>query len=157
MVTGFFFLFLFDFFCFFFFFFQAEDGIRDDLVTGVQTCALPISVSANIVAARGSDPSIGASHSSPLTQGNRQQVLGRHEVPAQRPAAPAEALARAPPVRDELGRDATEQAPAPWLVPGQRLLLGAVVAQTPARKSGSCWRSKRASTKRTQRQPRWRQ
>src|SRR5438552_5565040 len=29
---------------FFFFFFQAEDGIRDDLVTGVQTCALPILV-----------------------------------------------------------------------------------------------------------------
>src|SRR5207247_5218190 len=28
--------------CFFFFFFQAEDGIRDPLVTGVQTCALPI-------------------------------------------------------------------------------------------------------------------
>src|SRR6266536_4798828 len=27
----------------FFFFFQAEDGIRDPLVTGVQTCALPIS------------------------------------------------------------------------------------------------------------------
>src|SRR5207247_6196772 len=25
------------------FFFQAEDGIRDPLVTGVQTCALPIS------------------------------------------------------------------------------------------------------------------
>src|SRR2546421_2760810 len=29
----------------FFFFFQAEDGIRDLIVTGVQTCALPISVS----------------------------------------------------------------------------------------------------------------
>src|SRR2546421_6360736 len=28
-----------------FFFFQAEDGIRDLIVTGVQTCALPISVS----------------------------------------------------------------------------------------------------------------
>src|SRR2546430_6019225 len=27
----------------FFFFFQAEDGIRDLTVTGVQTCALPIS------------------------------------------------------------------------------------------------------------------
>src|SRR6266581_8392218 len=27
----------------FFFFFQAEDGIRDGRVTGVQTCALPIS------------------------------------------------------------------------------------------------------------------
>src|SRR5687767_15711891 len=26
-----------------YFFFQAEDGIRDKLVTGVQTCALPIS------------------------------------------------------------------------------------------------------------------
>src|SRR2546427_2489330 len=30
-------------FYFFFFFFQAEDGIRDLTVTGVQTCALPIS------------------------------------------------------------------------------------------------------------------
>src|SRR2546430_8126825 len=30
-------------FIFFFFFFQAEDGIRDLTVTGVQTCALPIS------------------------------------------------------------------------------------------------------------------
>src|SRR5690625_5640131 len=29
--------------CCFFFFFQAEDGIRDGHVTGVQTCALPIS------------------------------------------------------------------------------------------------------------------
>src|SRR5438034_4893043 len=30
--------------CFYhFFFFQAEDGIRDHCVTGVQTCALPIS------------------------------------------------------------------------------------------------------------------
>src|SRR5216683_5092951 len=28
----------------FFFFFQAEDGIRDLIVTGVQTCALPISL-----------------------------------------------------------------------------------------------------------------
>ena len=35
------FVFLF-FFCCCFFFFQAEDGIRDVAVTGVQTCALPI-------------------------------------------------------------------------------------------------------------------
>src|SRR5579875_1240969 len=28
---------------YYFFFFQAEDGIRDHCVTGVQTCALPIS------------------------------------------------------------------------------------------------------------------
>src|SRR5437879_11432157 len=33
---------------FFFFFFQAEDGIRDTSVTGVQTCALPISELANV-------------------------------------------------------------------------------------------------------------
>src|SRR5207249_7512683 len=30
----------------FYFFFQAEDGIRDRNVTGVQTCALPISMRA---------------------------------------------------------------------------------------------------------------
>src|SRR5205085_6189698 len=35
----FYFIFIFIFF-FFFFFFQAEDGIRDLTVTGVQTCAL---------------------------------------------------------------------------------------------------------------------
>src|SRR6266496_1539392 len=33
---------------FFFFFFQAEDGIRDLYVTGVQTCALPICFSPGI-------------------------------------------------------------------------------------------------------------
>src|SRR2546426_1770060 len=33
-----------DFSTHFFFFFQAEDGIRDYKVTGVQTCALPISL-----------------------------------------------------------------------------------------------------------------
>src|SRR5690348_18038877 len=37
---------------FFFFFFQAEDGIRDGRVTGVQTCALPISRRAPRAAAR---------------------------------------------------------------------------------------------------------
>src|SRR5688572_32426988 len=31
-------------FFFLFFFFQAEDGIRDLTATGVQTCALPISI-----------------------------------------------------------------------------------------------------------------
>ena len=45
MVSFFFCVFFFFFFIFifiFFFFFQAEDGIRDHCVTGVQTCALPI-------------------------------------------------------------------------------------------------------------------
>src|SRR2546430_3957572 len=34
-------------FCCVFFFFQAEDGIRDLTVTGVQTCALPILAGVN--------------------------------------------------------------------------------------------------------------
>ena len=38
-------LFCFFFFFLAFFFFQAEDGIRDVAVTGVQTCALPICLS----------------------------------------------------------------------------------------------------------------
>src|SRR5438876_9108601 len=33
----------------FFFFFQAEDGIRDGRVTGVQTCALPISAKIHLL------------------------------------------------------------------------------------------------------------
>src|SRR5437867_233560 len=39
---------------FFFFFFQAEDGIRDRTVTGVQTCALPIRVVSDILESNGS-------------------------------------------------------------------------------------------------------
>src|SRR5205823_10888812 len=35
-----------------FFFFQAEDGIRDKLVTGVQTCALPISSTSTSIRSR---------------------------------------------------------------------------------------------------------
>src|SRR6266511_1571347 len=42
---NYFFCFSFKSLFFFFFFFQAEDGIRDFHVTGVQTCALPISLS----------------------------------------------------------------------------------------------------------------
>src|SRR6266436_482608 len=39
-----------DYFCFFFF--QAEDGIRDVAVTGVQTCALPICLDLGILMSR---------------------------------------------------------------------------------------------------------
>src|SRR5690349_19631186 len=41
----------------FFFFFQAEDGIRDLYVTGVQTCALPIFSGPSTSAATSSAPS----------------------------------------------------------------------------------------------------
>src|SRR2546422_5822355 len=39
----------------FFFFFQAEDGIRDVAVTGVQTCALPIFLGASILSSEGGE------------------------------------------------------------------------------------------------------
>src|SRR2546430_5788210 len=38
------------------FFFQAEDGIRDLTVTGVQTCALPISMRGLVVALEDGEP-----------------------------------------------------------------------------------------------------
>src|SRR5207248_6503567 len=49
---------------YFFFFFQAEDGIRDRTVTGVQTCALPISsvlAGAEISSGCGSPSSVSSS------------------------------------------------------------------------------------------------
>src|SRR5258708_15233197 len=49
---------------FIFFFFQAEDGIRDDLVTGVQTCALPIS-SCFRTETSGSPPGAGSRRANP--------------------------------------------------------------------------------------------
>src|SRR2546425_6959488 len=56
----------------FFFFFQAEDGIRDKLVTGVQTCALPIS----------QEPDLGLCEALPRTVGELHKapslVPGRH-------------------------------------------------------------------------------
>src|SRR5207245_8068715 len=44
-------------FIFFFFFFQAEDGIRDATVTGVQTCALPIYGSQGGIVVNPAEPS----------------------------------------------------------------------------------------------------
>src|SRR2546430_7300631 len=51
--------------CLFFFFFQAEDGIRDLTVTGVQTCALPISV----LFQRGAHKLLSCARLKPLTAG----------------------------------------------------------------------------------------
>src|SRR5207244_8387993 len=59
-------------FCLFFFFFQAEDGIRDDLVTGVQTCALPIFVA--------SSSSMTAGPETMFSQRRRARSSTRHGV-----------------------------------------------------------------------------
>src|SRR5690625_7751199 len=58
-----------------FFFFQAEDGIRDGHVTGVQTCALPISYSLLHAQRVGLVPVPG-----PVAQGRGRQHL-RHLLP----------------------------------------------------------------------------
>src|SRR5205823_7258714 len=59
---------------FYFFFFQAEDGIRDKLVTGVQTCALPISTHSR---RRRRKP---VSAVSPFSRHGATGLRGRHHV-----------------------------------------------------------------------------
>src|SRR5687767_2109030 len=69
------------------FFFQAEDGIRDKLVTGVQTCALPISrraralskVASQWLTLVASSKSVTAGYSlSASRDGNADCLLCRH-------------------------------------------------------------------------------
>src|SRR5256885_6286513 len=55
---------------FFFFFFQAEDGIRDYKVTGVQTCALPIFGQAALELLASNDLPASASQSAGITGGS---------------------------------------------------------------------------------------
>src|SRR2546430_5415288 len=67
----------------FFFFFQAEDGIRDLTVTGVQTCALPIFMTVFPCAlkcdARTTVPALAASAGVPLS--------ARKSIPLWNPAS----------------------------------------------------------------------
>src|SRR5207245_6269658 len=58
--------------CRLFFFFQAEDGIRDATVTGVQTCALPISRSFSPISSRKSEPSWASSNCPSLRSEERR-------------------------------------------------------------------------------------
>src|SRR5207244_8354754 len=51
-----------------YFFFQAEDGIRDDLVTGVQTCALPISVISGLQSVPPVTAAVGGIEASQLSE-----------------------------------------------------------------------------------------
>src|SRR5256885_12539078 len=57
-----------------FFFFQAEDGIRDYKVTGVQTCALPISL-----VGRALDPDLSAHQAGELA-GDGESESGAPEL-----------------------------------------------------------------------------
>src|SRR5207253_6455281 len=63
----------------FLFFFQAEDGIRDGHVTGVQTCALPLSRPADGRAIPGNVRSLAESLARlPGAQGQRFAELFKH-------------------------------------------------------------------------------
>src|SRR2546422_4727386 len=75
----------------FFFFFQAEDGIRDVAVTGVQTCALPILG----LGAIPTFPWIGASKTVCAPHGRNRVVPANSPIDSRRsrhPAGPLEAL-----------------------------------------------------------------
>src|SRR5437867_9850272 len=87
------FFFFFSYFCFcfvlcfyiyvffFFFFFQAEDGIRDRTVTGVQTCALPICITDQ----RGLDVSLRPEDRGPsLADGDAPRILAAERQDIQR-------------------------------------------------------------------------
>src|SRR3989441_11039840 len=86
----------------FFFFFQAEDGIRDKLVTGVQTCALPISARS----APAPSPSLGTAE--PSTEREPAPAQGSN---AKSPAV--EALAPPPPAAPPAPVGASEPTTAP--------------------------------------------
>src|SRR3989454_8225564 len=62
----------------FFFFFQAEDGIRDYKVTGVQTCALPISTELHEKVTLAADAGNVRSEFSALISGCGIHELGQH-------------------------------------------------------------------------------
>src|SRR6266536_1779600 len=90
----------------FLFFFQAEDGIRYPLVTGVQTCALPIS------AVTGADAHFCRQPLPARTEVDEQHVTGVRSESGQRlgqrPEVPSSTRQRqAPVVHDELDRSAT--------------------------------------------------
>src|SRR2546422_10516409 len=95
-----------------FFFFQAEDGIRDVAVTGVQTCALPICepvrslralprVLPDVLGARNGDGLAAWAHLPHQVPGRRKDVAQRLD------GAASFALPRLPCVRDRVsGRGA---------------------------------------------------
>src|SRR2546428_10175432 len=64
---------------FYFFFFQAEDGIRDLIVTGVQTCALPISFTAVVLAGSFFAPTLQGRGWVQETFGSSLSLLGSGE------------------------------------------------------------------------------
>src|SRR5688500_2095333 len=94
----------------FFFFFQAEDGIRDYKVTGVQTCALPISahgpralVQLLLLRARQAPRPEGAGHPAERGEELRLREGDRHRVRVRGGGARAEPRLEAAALRERSG------------------------------------------------------
>src|SRR5437016_9240729 len=66
------------------FFFQAEDGIRDWSVTGVQTCALPIWP----WPAPAAGEAVVKMRAAPINPADLNQIEGKYPVRAELPATP---------------------------------------------------------------------
>src|SRR3989440_2099442 len=81
-------------FIFSFFFFQAEDGIRDLIVTGVQTCALPIFTRSRLVALGWWWRRLVFGPEQPLL-GGRGSARSHHERASDRPVRPRDGVSRA--------------------------------------------------------------
>src|SRR5207248_4586296 len=97
----------------FYFFFQAEDGIRDRTVTGVQTCALPISRSVAWTLPEGWTQSVA---NSPRTASLKPAVAGHVEVSLTvLPGAAGGDLANVNRWRRQLGLSAIDEAAIPFL------------------------------------------
>src|SRR5438309_11620350 len=119
VLVWFFVVFVVFFFFFFFFFFQAEDGIRDGTVTGVQTCALPISVRrgrGRLPQPRGAEPArrhARAHH-------HRRAPCLAHDLRSPPPARLLPRDRRRRCAARHLGRARTRSPPAAGLHPGRR-------------------------------------
>src|SRR5205085_8776562 len=92
---------------FFFFFFQAEDGIRDLTVTGVQTCALPI---CGAPGRRGARAGVRSRH-------ELCRVVGLHEVDLRETASTTHLHRAWKAVQRRIDRQPAQ----PHWPPGQRL------------------------------------
>src|SRR2546430_8816318 len=96
----------------FFFFFQAEDGIRDLTVTGVQTCALPISAPRALAAAAPSERDCSRT----IAEHPPTRVAGPARFAAQS-ALPAKCSATRTTSSNRISVDRARKSPAPLLDP----------------------------------------
>src|SRR5690606_40984146 len=98
---------------YFSFFFQAEDGIRDFHVTGVQTCALPISP-----ASPAAPPAPARGRASPAAAARRRRPTAAAAPPAPRPATRESIRPDMPRPVPEIGRASCRERVQVWAVAG---------------------------------------